>query len=192
VRERWDAGYTFDSNLSSSSGVNTSTRNSLALTGFHLLPPKNWLYGGVGGFLQSSEQSISLQTILGGGVGRYVMNTNRANLMVLGGVAWQDTKYQQAKVPIGRQHEADGLVYAKASFFRFSKTNFDGTLMLLPALSDPGRLRVDMNLTYYLKIFGNLNSNLSFYGNWDTQPPPGLSNSDYGTSYGLSWTFGLK
>jgi len=192
VRERWNAGYSFDSNLSSTSGVNTATRNSLALTAFHLLPPKNWLYGGVGGFLQSTEQGISLQTILGGGVGRYVMNTNRANVMVLGGIAWQDTKYQPAKVPIGRQEEADGLIYAKASFFRFSKTNFDGTVMLLPALSDPGRLRTNVNLTYYLKIFGNLNWNLSFYGNWDNQPPPGLSSSDYGSSSGLSWSFGLK
>jgi hypothetical protein len=192
VRERWNAGYNFDSNLSATSGVNTSTRNSLALTAFHLLPPKNWLYGGVGGFLQSSEQGISLQTILGGGMGRYLTNTNRANLMVLGGVAWQDTKYQQSKVPIGREQTAAALIYAKASFFKFSKTHFDGTAIVLPALSDPGRLRVNMNMTYYLKIFGNLNWNTSFYGNWDNQPPPGLSSSDYGTSSGLSWTFGLK
>jgi hypothetical protein len=192
VRERWNAGYSFDSNLSSNSGVNTSTRNSLALTAFHLLPPKNWLYGGVGGFLQSSEQSISLQTLLGGGIGRYLKNTNRANLMVLGGVAWQDTRYQQTKVPIGREQTAAALIYAKASFFRFSKTHFDSTVLVLPALSDPGRVRFDTNLTYYLKIFGNLDWNVSFYGNWDNQPPPGLSSSDYGTSSGLSWSFGLK
>ncbi len=192
VRERWNAGYNFDSNLSSTSGVNTSTRNSLALTTFHLLPPKNWLYGGVGGFLQSSEQGISLQTIVGGGVGRYLKNTNRANLMVLGGLAWQDTKYEPTKVPIAREQTAAALIYAKASFFKFSRTNFDGTAVVLPALSDPGRVRANMNLTYYVKIFGDLDWNMSFYGNWDNKPPPGLSSSDYGTSSGLSWSFGLK
>ena len=192
VRERWNAGYNFDSNLSSTSGVNTSTRNSLGLTAFHLLPPKNWLYGGVGGFLQSSEQGISLQTIFGGGIGRYLTNTNRTNLMVMGGVAWQDTKYTPTKTPIGRQQTAAALIYAKASFFKFSNTNFVGTALVLPALSEPGRIRVDTNLTYYVKIFGELNWNLSFYGNWDNQPPPGLNGSDYGTSAGLSWSFGLK
>jgi hypothetical protein len=192
VRDRWNAGYNFDSNLSATSGVNTSTRNALALTAFHLLPPKNWLYGGVGGFLQSSEQGISLQTLLGGGIGRYLKNTNRANLMVLGGVAWQNTNYQRTKVPIGREQTADALIYAKASFFRFSKTNFHSTVMLLPALSDPGRLRFNTNLTYYVKLFGKVDWNASFYGNWDTQPPLGLSGSDYGTSSGLSWSFGLK
>jgi hypothetical protein len=192
VRERWNAGYSFDSNLSSNSGATTVTRNSLALTAFHLLPPKNWIYGGVGGFLQSSEQGISLQTIFGGGVGRYLKNTNRSNLMVLGGVAWQNTKYEPTKVPVAREQTAAALIYAKASFFKFSKTNFDGTVLVLPALSEPGRVRVDTNLTYYLKIFGDLNWNVSFYGNWDNQPPPGLNSSDYGTSSGLSWTFGLK
>ena len=192
VRERWNAGYSFESNLSSNSGVNTSTRNSLALTAFHLLPPKNWLYGGVGGFLQSSEQGISLQTLLGGGIGRYLKNTDRANLMVLGGVAWQDTTYQQTKVPIGREQTAAALIYAKASFFRFSKTRFDSTVLVLPALSDPGRVRFDTNLTYYVKIFGKVDWNVSFYGNWDNQPPPTLSGSDYGTSSGLSWTFGNR
>ena len=192
VRERWNAGYSFDSNLSSNSGVNTATRNSLALTAFHLLPPKNWLYGGVGGFLQSSEQGISLQTLVGGGVGRYLLNTNRANVMVLGGGAWQNTQYEPTKVPVGTEREADALIYAKASFFRFSKTHFDGTAMVLPALSDPGRVRFNTGLTYYVKIFGNLDWNVSFYGNWDSRPPPGFNGSDYGSSSGLSWSFGLK
>jgi hypothetical protein len=192
VRERWNAGYNFDSNLSSISGATTSTRNALSLTAFHLLPPKNWLYGGVGGFLQSSEQGIILQTLLGGGVGRYLKNSNRTNLMVLGGMAWQDTNYQQTKVPTGREQTAAALIYAQASFFRFSKTHFNGTAMVLPALSDPGRVRFNTSLTYYVKLFGQVDWNASFYGNWDTQPPPGLNGSDYGTSSGLSWSFGLK
>jgi hypothetical protein len=41
-----------------------------------------------------------------------------------------------------------------------------------------------------LKLFGTINWNLSFYGNWDTQPPSGTSGNDYGINSGLSWTFG--
>jgi len=84
------------------------------------------------------------------------------------------------------------LVYAEAKLFKFSKTNLDATAGLLPALSDPGRLRFNANASYYIKIIGNLKWNISFYGNWDNRPPPGFSGSDYGTSSGLSWTFGLK
>src|SRR5215469_1608028 len=61
VRERWGAQSSFDSNLSSSAGVNASTRNALRLGAFHLLPSKNWFHSGLSDFLQSSEQGISLQ-----------------------------------------------------------------------------------------------------------------------------------
>ena len=85
-----------------------------------------------------------------------------------------------------------GLIYADARFFRFSKTSFSADATLLPAFSDPGRLRFATNAAYYIKITSNLKWNISFYGNWDNQPPENLSGSDYGTSSGLSWTFGLK
>jgi hypothetical protein len=91
-----------------------------------------------------------------------------------------------------RQNTAGALIYANARYFKFSKTKLDATAVVLPALSDPGRVRVDTNAAYYIKIFGNLNWNVSFYGNWDNQPPPGLSGSDYGVTSGLSWTYGLK
>jgi hypothetical protein len=192
VRERWNAQADFNSNLSSSAGANTSTRNSLDLSGRRLLPWNNWFYSGLGAFLQSSEQGILLQSTLGGGVGRYLKNTNAARIAVLGGVAWQNTSYRQSLVPLGKQNLAAGLISAEARLFQFSKTNLDLTAALLPAVSDPGRVRFNTNAAYYIKIFSNLKWNMSFYGNWDNRPPPGFSGSDYGTSSGLSWTFGLK
>jgi hypothetical protein len=43
-----------------------------------------------------------------------------------------------------------------------------------------------------VKLFSNLKWNVSFYGNWDNRPPPNFSGSDYGSSSGLSWTFGNR
>jgi uncharacterized protein DUF481 len=192
VRERWSARANFDSNLTSSSGVNASTRNSLTLGALRLLPWNNWLYGGVADFLQSSEQGISLQSGFGAGIGRYLKNTNRVSFSVLGGAAWQNTKYHQSIVAANTENVAAAMFYVDAKFFRFSKTNLDLTASLLPALSDPGRVRFKTDATYYVKIFSDLKWNLSFYGNWDSRPPTSFSGSDYGTSSGLSWTFGLK
>jgi hypothetical protein len=41
-----------------------------------------------------------------------------------------------------------------------------------------------------VKIFGDISWNFSFYGNWDNRPPIGLSGSDYGSTSGISWSFG--
>ncbi len=192
VRERWSAQASFSSNLSASTGANASTRNSMDLNARHLLHRNNWFYSGFGSFLQSSEEGIALQSSLGGGIGRYLKNTNRTSIAMLGGMAWQNTNYEQTVAPVGKQNMAAAILFAEAKLFKFSKTNLDVTASLFPALSDPGRLRFNTNSTYYVKIVSNLKWNLSFYGNWDNRPPPGFSGSDYGTSSGISWTFGLK
>jgi putative salt-induced outer membrane protein YdiY len=192
VRERWTALADFNSNLSSSTGTNASTRNSMDLGARHLLPWNNWFYGGIGAFLQSSEQGIALQSTIGGGIGRYLKNTNRTSISVVMGPAWQNTNYKQAGVSVNKQNLAAAIFYTEAQFFKFSKTNLEATAALLPALSDPGHVRFNTNASYYIKIVSDLKWNLSFYGSWDNRPPPGLSGSDYGTSSGLSWTFGLK
>jgi hypothetical protein len=188
-RARWGAAASFNSTLSDSTGATASSRNQLDLDAFRLLRWNNWFYEGLGTYLQSSEQSIVGQTTAGGGIGRYLKNTNLARISVLAGFAGQNTKYEQN---IGQQNLASGLVVADLQFFRFNKTNGDLTAVLLPVISEPGRMKFNMNATYYVKLPANLSWNVSVYGNWDNRPPNNLSGSDYGSSSGLSWTFGNK
>ena len=193
LRERWAAQATFNSNLSSNSGSPTSTRNEVGLKGYHLMSWDNYFYEGLGSFLQSTEQGISLQTTLGGGIGRFLKNTNRTSITVLGGLAWLSTDYKQSTaVSQGTQNIAVGLIAAELKVFKFKKTNLDVDAILIPALSDPGRVLYSTNATYYLKLFSNLSWNVSLYGNWNNRPPANFSGSDYGSTSGLSWTFGNK
>jgi hypothetical protein len=192
VRERWSAGANFSSSLSSSSGTSVSTRNDLQLNAVRLLRWDNYFYAGLGDFLQSSVQGIRLQTTLGGGIGRYLKNTNNATIWVLGGLGWQNTDYKPSIIPQGQQNLAAALLAAQVKLFKFSKTNLALTAILLPAVSQPGRVHFNTNAAYYVKLFNNLKWNVSFYGNWDNQPPANFSGSDYGTSSGLSWTFGNR
>src|SRR5262249_43931175 len=104
----------------------------------------------------------------------------------------QETRYQPSIVPVGTQNLVSALIGADLRAFRFSKTNLAASADVFPALNQLGRVRFDTNVSYYVKLFSNLSWNISFYGNWDNQPPPGFFGSDYGSSSGLSWTVGLK
>ena len=188
-RERWAAGANFNSTLSSSTGATVSTRNQLNVDVSRLLRWNNWFYEGIGIVLQSSEQGIVHQATFGGGVGRFLKNTNRTRISVLAGFTGQNTVYQQN---ILSQNLASGLVTANLQFFRFNKTNGNVNAVLLPVIGDSGRVKFNTNATYYIKLTGSLSWNVSFYGNWDSRPPNGLSGSDYGSSSGLSWSFGNK
>ena len=93
---------------------------------------------------------------------------------MLGGFAWQNTQYSETNVSAKTQNLVTGLIAGDVRLFKFNKTNLDFTGTLFPALNQPGRVKFNMNSTYYIKITGNLSWNLSFYGNWDNQPPPGF------------------
>jgi hypothetical protein len=193
LRERWSGNASYNSTLSSSSGTSSAaTRNQLSLSSMRLLRWNNWFYTGIGSFLQSSEQDIHLQSNIGLGVGRYFKNTDRSTIALIGGLAWQSTNYSQSQGSVPTENVAAVLIGTEMKFFKFNKTNLDIRANAFPALSEPGRIFVNTNATYYIKITGDLSWNVSFYGNWDNQPPLHLSGSDYGTSSGLSFTFGLK
>lgn len=190
-RERWTAGANFTSSLTGNSGAPTATRNDGSLFYRHLLPPKNWFYTGVGSMLQSSEQDISLQTNVGAGIGRYLKNTNHARIALYGGMAYQNTRYNQTTADRS-QNTVAGLMGASAELFHFNKTDLAINTTVIPAFNQPGRVFTTLNATYWMKFWSNFTWNISFYGNWDNQPPPTFSGSDYGTSTGLGWTFGNR
>ena len=191
-RERWSGQASFNSSLAASSRASDSTRNQMDLSCMKLLRWNNWFYSGAGNFLQSSVQGIDLQTTLGGGIGRFLRNSNQSSLYIVGGLAWQNAQYKTYTARQGAQNAAAGLIITDLKIFRFKKTDLDVSAVILPGITEAGRVRTNLNASYYIKVFGDLSWNMSFYGNWDNQPPPTLSGSDYGTSSGLSWTFGNR
>jgi hypothetical protein len=191
-RERWMASASYNSSLSANSGATTSTRYETEFTAQRLLRWNNWYYAGLADFLKSSVQGIQLQSTFGGGIGRYLKNTNNTMISIYGGLAWENIAYQRQVSPAPNQQVTTALIVGEMKLFRFDKTNLDVTAIVLPALSNPGRVHTNLNATYYVKLWGNFTWNFSFYGNWDNRPPPGFSGSDYGTSSGITYTFGNR
>ena len=190
VVERWNAEATYNSNLSSSTGAAVSTRNQLTLDAQKLLRWNNWYCIGLVDFLQSSVQGIQLQDTFGGGIGRNIVNRGSTFFTVYGGFGWQSINYQQSVLPAQTQQVTVGLLGTQLKLFRFDKTTLVVNARLMPAVSKPGRVQLNLNTSYYVKLWGKLNWNFTLYGNWDNQPPPGFASSDYGTSSGLSISFG--
>jgi Protein of unknown function, DUF481 len=189
-RERWSAEASYSSNFTSNSGASTSTRNEVAFSAQRLLRWNNWYYTGVTDFLQSSVQGIQLQSTFGGGIGRIIKNTGSTSLTLYGGFAWQRINYDEAVLPALTQRVTSGLIGSNLKLFRFDRTTLTLNATFLPAISDPGRMHFNLSTSYYVKLWGKLDWNFTFYGNWDTKPPPGFSSSDYGTTSGLSLSFG--
>jgi hypothetical protein len=160
------------------------------LQGQRLLQWNNWYYTGLIDLLQSSVQGIQLQDSFGGGIGRNIVNTGSSFFTVYGGFAWQQINYKNSTPPVRSQHVTAGLVGTQLTLNRFDKTTLSVNASLLPSVSEPGRVHFTLNTAYYVKLWGKLNWNVTLFGNWDNRPPPGFSTSDYGTTSGLSISFG--
>ena len=130
-----------------------------------------------------------VQTSLGGGIGRFFKNTNSASIAMIAGFALQRTNYNQSVFPLPPQDVSSALIGFELKLFRFNKTNVSIVTDIFPAISDPGRVYVTTNASYFVKLFGKLSWNVSSYANVDTRPPAHFSGSDYGTSSGLSLNF---
>jgi Protein of unknown function, DUF481 len=191
-RDRWSAQVSYSSNLSASSGATTATRNEITFAAQRLLRWNNWYYIGLADFLQGSVQGIQLQNTFGGGIGRIFKNTGGTYFAVYSGFAWQQINYHQAVLTSPSQQVTSALVGANLKLFRFDRTSLTANAIFLPAVSEPGRMHFVANTAYYVKLWGQLNWNFTFYGDWDNRPPPGFSSSDYGTTSGLSLTFGNR
>ena len=180
--------------MSAASGDDVSTRDQVGFDGFRRLPTENYFYGGRVDFLQSSEEQIKLQTSLGFGWGRFLRDSNQSRISVLGGLAWQNTLYDQRVAPLKGQNLAAAMIVLDARMFHFSKMNLIFKSSVFPAISsaDRGRVRFNTNASYFVKLTRDLSWTVSFYGNWDNQPPFKNSGSDYGSTVGLSWTYGYK
>ena len=191
-RERWSASVSYSSSFSSSTGSSAVTRNETQANAQRLLRWNNWYYAGLADFLQSSEQGIQLQSTFGGGIGRFLKNTNNTMISIYSGLAWQNIAYHQQVMPATNQQVIAALIVGEMKLFRFDKTNLNLTATVLPALSKSGRVHTNLNVGYDIKLWRKFTWNFSFYGNWDSQPPPGFSGSDYGTSSGISYKFGNR
>lgn len=188
-RERWNGKAGFSSTLSKSAGVTAATHNESWLQAERLLGRRRWFYAGSAKLLGSTQQGINLQTTLGGGIGRYLKDSQNARISVTGGLAYQRTQYEPSTGSQSSPNAVAGLFAGNLHRFRFKKTSLDIGASALPVLTEPGRSRTYVNTAYSIQIITNLWFKISFYGNWDNRPPANFSGSDYGTSSGLSYTF---
>ncbi len=97
----------------------------------------------------------------------------------------QPRRIHGARVP----NSAEGLLGTRFSWFTFGNFENDLTssLLVYPSLTESGRVRVDFDISYRQDLFGDLYLRFSFYDQYDSEPPPGANDNDYGTNLAVGW-----
>jgi len=174
------------SSFSGEPGDTNTSRHELELTAARVLSRK-WEVVGLLDFLKDKEQELDLRTTAGGGISRTIVKTNRTFFAVLGGIVYTAEDYS-AEANLDRNN-AEILSGMNFSTYRFRGSELNITFLIYPSLSDPGRVRMDLDSDWKWEIVKDLYWKVSVINNFDSRPPANGINNNLSLTSSVGWTF---
>jgi hypothetical protein len=147
-----------------------------------------WFVPGTGRLERNTDLGLDLRSSVGGGLGRYLVQTNRSVLAAAGGLV------------LNRENPVDGdsttnveaLLTTTYEFFTYDtpKTDIEMQFLLFPSLNVSGRYRTEFSLTLSREVVRDFTVGVTGYDSYDNKPPAGSSSThDFGISLNIGWTF---
>jgi putative salt-induced outer membrane protein YdiY len=131
-------------------------------------------------------QNLNLRWVLGGGVGWHAVKKPRVRLDVGGGGALNQEFFEAE--PTRRSVEA--LVGDELTLHLTDLTSFEERWYFYPNLSDPGQYRVQLSMSYVIRLNSWLSWQLRYGNHYLSDPPPGADKNDLLLTSGLRFSFG--
>jgi hypothetical protein len=159
--------------------VTASVRRFMANRRFY----QGWL-----AFEGNDELGLDMRSTLGGGFGRYLMQTSRQEWAVVAGLAANREDFASQDT----NESLEAILGTQYSFFRYDQpeANVDASLYVLPSLTESGRVRSEARLRSRYEIVNDLFFEISMYGSYDTDADATAdSKSDYGLTTSLGYSF---
>lgn len=177
---------TTSSNFSSSSDNPSSHRGNLGFN-YSKLRPNRWLTSGILNFDTNDELDIALRTSLGGGGGRILRQTDHSDFILQGGLLLSREKQNDTSA-INNSVESYGLL--QWDWFKFTQPDIDlsAQAMIIPSLTDKGRVRSQIDVSLSWKIIGDLRWKIDIYDTYDNQPQTDdTPTNDYGVNTSVTY-----
>jgi hypothetical protein len=157
--------------------------------GFDWFLGDRWYANALSQFMQSAEQSIDFRTVLGGGIGRYLIQNNRTIFSLGGGMVVNIEKFTTNET---FDTDVEALVGVSFDKFLFRNPELDSstTFALLPSVSIPGRVRLDLRSRLRLEVVKDLYWSVTLFETFDSDPPAvDVRRNDFGITTSLGWSF---
>jgi hypothetical protein len=186
-RPAFEVSTAFDQSVSVEKDQVSSARTSWRSSYYRLLANR-WFLPGIAKFERNHDLGFDLRATLGGGVGRFLVQSNKGDLGVAGGLVYN----RELPVEGDGSNSLEAFVGANASFYRYDtpKTNLTLGVSGFPGLTDAGRFRFELNSTLSHEVIKDFTVGLTLYDSFDSRPPQeGALRNDVGLSLTVGWTF---
>ena len=140
------------------------------------------------GFDSNESLGLLLRSQVALAVGQRLINNNRAQLAIAGGIAVNDER----NVNADPTQNLEGLFTFRQSYYRYDrpKTNADISFQYYPSLSNWGRQRIQLDASARREILKDFFLAINMFDTFDSRPPsPDAAKNDVGVSFSIGWSY---
>jgi hypothetical protein len=149
---------------------------------------QNWYVSGLGRLENNESLGLALRSQAAVVVGQRLVNSNRAQLLTGGGVAFNDER----GVDVEPTQNIEGLFTLDYSYFTYDrpKTNLDFSFQYYPSFSNWGRQRLQLDASARRELLKDFFVAVNVFDTFDSQPPnPDADTNDVGVVASIGWSY---
>ena len=182
----YEGSVTLASQLTAREDADELSRNTLSLSGKRLFGQR-WFGVVVGQLQENQELSLDLRSVVGGGAGRYLVQSNSTMLQLYSGVVHTREQFSGEDV----RNSPEALVGTKWDWFSARSNDLDLSTTAIGYFNVGGtaRTRFELQSAFRVEFLKDFYFSVNGYNSYDSRPPEGGASSDAGVSLSLGWKF---
>ncbi|MGE0103607.1 MAG: YdiY family protein [Blastocatellales bacterium] len=168
-------------------GVTQTTANAIRGGGrYEIGLTKRLNAFGFADFEYNEIQLLDLRSVLGGGLGYYLIKNDRMDLQAFGGGSWNRENFSTGL----RRNSGEVLAGQELTLRLNSRVLFKERLQYFPNLTETGEYRLTFDSSLATKLTSWMTWNVTVSDRYLSNPPPGSKNNDllFTTGVGVSLT----
>lgn len=143
----------------------------------------NWSLTGLYQFETDEQQDLDGRSLVGGALGNRIYNKRHMRIELFGGLVLNSEEFTGTP----RNETLEGLVGSSLRLRTKKGLDVDVSLLVLPSLEESDRVRTQVDASLSMDLIADFDFKVTVYDRFDSQPPAGNAENDYGVTLGLSW-----
>jgi hypothetical protein len=186
--EKRQISFSADGSMSSSENEPSSTRVYSSGTYRRFLSGSGWDPFGIGQYERNDELGIDRRTSLGGGMSRWLRDTNSNRIVFGGGLI---RSFEDDAGSTETKTDTEALIAMDFEWFRYDEPELDVRVnfSMYRRLSGTGDPRGNLDVNFRWELFKDFFWGFSVYYSYDQQTEDADATTDYGSFTSLGWKF---
>jgi hypothetical protein len=167
----------------------TTNRQTLGGIWLHDLRWQRWFSIVLANFEHNEELDLDLRAVGGGGIGRYLAQTNRWTWSVYSAGVYSREEFADSDAG-GNNIEAAFATDLQVFTFGDHDTDISTTFVFLPSITTPGRFRLSLNTAAKREVLKDFYFSVNLYETFDSEPPQvSAQKNDFGITMSFGWKY---